>query len=223
MMEKEQVRPLAPATDHRHSNSSDEETVLKKTTRRRKYIKWCSCLVAALVIVVVVVVTLIFTIFKIKEPEIKMNGVTVDNLGLVNGTVPGPGTNMSLIADISVKNPNYSSFRYKKTTTSLYYHGAVIGEARGPPGQSKARRTARMNITLDIIVDSLLKDPQLQNDLGTGLLTMSSYTSVGGRIKILTIRLRGVGGARGGQMSGSSVTLQGLAIAGSKYCNPYSS
>ncbi|XP_076945293.1 late embryogenesis abundant protein At1g64065-like [Bidens hawaiensis] len=189
MMEKEQVRPLAPATDHHHSNSRDEETVLKKTTRRRKYIKWCSCLVAAIIIVVVVIVTLIFTIFKVKEPEIKMNGVTVDNLGFVNGTVPvpGPGTNMSLTADISVKNPNYSSFRYKNTTTSLYYHGAVIGEARGPPGQSKARRTARMNITLDIIVDSLLKDPHLQNDLGTGALTMSSYTSVGGRIKILSI------------------------------------
>lgn len=113
MMEKEQVRPLAPATDHHHSNSSDEETVLKKTTRRRKYIKLCSCLIAAIIIVVVVIVTLIFTIFKVKEPEIKMNGVTVDNLGFVNGTAPalGPGTNMSLTADISVKNPNYSSFR----------------------------------------------------------------------------------------------------------------
>lgn len=68
----------------------------------------------------------------------------------------------------------------------------MIGEARGPPGQSKARRTSRMNVTLDIIVESLLKDPNLQNDLDTGLLTMSSYTRVGGRIKILTIIKRHV-------------------------------
>ncbi|KAI3796593.1 hypothetical protein L1987_39271 [Smallanthus sonchifolius] len=188
-MEKEQVRPLAPTTDHQRSNSSDEEAALKKTTHRRKYIKWCGCLVA---VIIVVVVTLIFTVFKIKEPEIKMNGVMVDNLGFINGAIPGPGTNMSLTADISVKNPNYSSFRYKNTTTSLYYHGAVIGEVRGPPGHSKARRTTRMNVTLNIDVGSLLKDPNLQNDLGTGSLTMSSYTIVGGSIKILTIIKRSV-------------------------------
>ncbi|KAL8268556.1 hypothetical protein R6Q59_002354 [Mikania micrantha] len=187
MAEKEQVRPLAPASDHHHSNNSDEENPLKKTTSRRKYIKWFGCLVAVVIAVVMVVVILVFTIFKVKEPEIKMNGVMVDNLGFINGSIPGPGTNMSLTADLSVKNPNYSSFRYKNTTTSLSYHGTVIGEARGPPGQSKARRTTRMNVTLNIIVDSVLKDPNLQNDLGTGLLTMSSYTIVGGRIKILTI------------------------------------
>ncbi|KAL8227879.1 hypothetical protein R6Q57_015463 [Mikania cordata] len=187
MAEKEQVRPLAPTSDHHHSNNSDEENPLKKTTSRRKYIKWFSCLVTVVITVVVVVVILVFTIFKVKEPEIKMNGVMVDNLGFINGSIPGPGTNMSLTTDLSVKNPNYSSFRYKNTTTSLSYHGTVIGEARGPPGQSKARRTTRMNVTLNIIVDSVLKDPNLQNDLGTGLLTMSSYTIVGGRIKILTI------------------------------------
>ncbi|PWA74531.1 late embryogenesis abundant (LEA) hydroxyproline-rich glycoprotein family [Artemisia annua] len=75
---------------------------------------------------------------------------------------------------------------FKNTTTSLYYHGAVIGAAQGPPGQSKARQTIRMNITLEIMVDGLLGNPNLQNDLGTGLLTMSSYTRVGGRVKMLT-------------------------------------
>ncbi|XP_071707645.1 late embryogenesis abundant protein At1g64065 [Rutidosis leptorrhynchoides] len=185
-MAEEQVRPLAPATDRHHSSSDDEEIVLKKTARRKKYIKLCGFMLVIIVLSVVVVVTLIFTIFKVKDPEIKMNGVTVDKIDLINGTIPRPGTNMSLTADISVKNPNFSSFRYKNTTTSLYYHGAVIGEARGPPGQSKARRTTRMNITIAIIVDSLLGNPELQNDLGTGLLTMSSYTSVGGRVKFLT-------------------------------------
>lgn len=111
MVEKEQVRPLASAIDHHHSNDDEEKTVLKRTTRRRKYIKWLSCMVAVIIILVVVVVTLIFTVFKIKEPEIKMNGVIVNNIGSFNGTIPQPGTNISLIADISVKNPNFASFR----------------------------------------------------------------------------------------------------------------
>ncbi|KAI7747639.1 hypothetical protein M8C21_032532 [Ambrosia artemisiifolia] len=111
MGEKEQVRPLATAAvDHHHSNNSDEDMVLKKPSHKRKYIKWWSCLVATIIILMVVVVTLIFTIFKVKEPEIMMNGVMVDNHGFNNSTIPVPGTNISLTADISVKNPNYSSF-----------------------------------------------------------------------------------------------------------------
>ncbi|KAI3719492.1 hypothetical protein L6452_20392 [Arctium lappa] len=189
MVEREQVRPLAPATGREHGNSEDEETILEKTAlhRRKHVIKWCSCIVAVIILLVVVVVILIFTVFKIKEPEIKMNSVMVDSFNLVNGTIPRPGTNMSFIADISVKNPNFASFRYKNTTTNLYYHGTVIGVARGPPGRSKARRTTRMNITMDIMVDSILGNPNLQSDLGRGLLTMSSYTRVGGRVKILTL------------------------------------
>nr|XP_043626568.1 late embryogenesis abundant protein At1g64065 [Erigeron canadensis] len=187
MMEKEQVRPLAPATARVHSNNDDEETVLKKTIRRKKYIKWCGCLVVVIILLGVAVLTLALTIFKIDEPEIKMNGVIVDNVNLINGTIPRPGSNISLIADISVKNPNYASFRYKNTTTNLYYHDTVVGMARGPPGQSKARRTARMNITIDIIVNRLLENPNLQNDLGTGLLTLSSFTRVGGRVKFINL------------------------------------
>ncbi|CAI9279116.1 unnamed protein product [Lactuca saligna] len=116
MVEKEQVRPLAPAIDRHHTARDDEDTVYKKTTRTRKYVTW-----------------------------------------------------------------------YKNTTTNLYYRGMVIGVARGLPGQSKARRTTRMNITMDIMVDRLLENPNLQSDIGTGLLNMSNYTIVGGRVKLLTI------------------------------------
>ncbi|XP_024989055.1 late embryogenesis abundant protein At1g64065 [Cynara cardunculus var. scolymus] len=181
MDEREQVRPLAPA--------NDEEPILEKTTlqRRNHVIKWCGYMVTVVILLLVLLVILIFTVFKIKEPEIRMNSVMVDrSFNLINGTIPQPGTNMSLIADISVKNPNFASFRYKNTTTSLYYHGTVVGAARGPPGRSKARRTTRMNITVDIMVDSILGNPNLESDLGRGLLTMSSYTRVGGRVKILT-------------------------------------
>ncbi|KAI3498260.1 hypothetical protein L1887_34031 [Cichorium endivia] len=192
MMEKEQVRPLAPAIDQHHTSSDDEESIFKKTSSRRKYLWWCSFIAALMILLAVVIVILIFTIFKIKDPEIKMNGVTVNNLGFMNGTIPQPGTNMSLTADISVKNPNYASFRYQNTTTSLYYREVVIGEARGPPGQSKARRTTRMNITMDIMVDTLLGNPNLQSDIGKGSLGLSSYTRVGGRVKFFTFIKRHV-------------------------------
>ncbi|KAK2995831.1 hypothetical protein RJ640_006170 [Escallonia rubra] len=186
MAEKEQVRPLAPASERQSSDDEETAAHLKKT-RRRKCIKCCGCIAALLLVEAVVVVILIFTVFKVKDPIVKLNNVKIDKLDLINGTTPRPGSNMSLTADVSVKNPNYASFKYRNTTTTLFYRGAVIGEARGPPGQTKARRTMNMSLVVEIIVDGLMANPNLQSDVKSGLVDFSSYTRVGGRIKMLKI------------------------------------
>lgn len=191
MVEKEQIRPLALATD-RPSSDDDETALLAQKIRRKRCIKCCGFIAAIILIEVVVVVILIFTVFRVKDPIIKMNGVTVTRLEVANNTAPQPGANMSLTADVSVKNPNVAAFKYSNTTTTLFYHGTVIGEARGPPGQAKPRRTMRMNITVDIITDRLLSSPNLQADVSSGLLNMSSYSRIPGRVKILKIIKRHV-------------------------------
>lgn len=200
MAEREQVRPLAPASAERQrggGSSDDDETatqaIINKEFRRKRCIKCCGAILAFLLIEAVVVVILIFTVFKIKDPIIKLNGVEVNRLDLVNATtpttipMPRPGSNMTLTADVSVKNPNYASFKYKNTTTILYYHGTVIGEARSPPGKAKARRTIRMNITVDVITDRLISHPMLPTEMASGLITMNSYTKVGGKVKMIKL------------------------------------
>ncbi|XP_050280426.1 late embryogenesis abundant protein At1g64065 [Quercus robur] len=186
MVEKEQVRPLAPATDCPSSDHNEAALHIQKLKRKR-CIKCCGIISALLLLQAIVVIILIFTVFKVKDPIIKMNGVTITKLELINNTIPKPGVNMSLIADVSVKNPNVASFRYSNTTTTLFYHGSVVGEARGPAGKAKPRRTMQMNITVDIITDRLISNPNLQSDVGSGLLTMSSYSKIPGRVKMLSI------------------------------------
>ncbi|CAK9134366.1 unnamed protein product [Ilex paraguariensis] len=187
MVEREQVRPLAPASE-RLSSDDDENVLNQKALRRKKCIRCCGCIAALLLIQAVVVIILIFTVFKVKDPKIKLNGVTIDKLELVSGTnIPRPGTNMSLTADVSVKNPNFASFKYKNTTTALYYYGSQIGEARGPPGHAKAHRTMRMNITVDIMTDNLISNPNLQSDANSGKLILTSYSRVAGRVNMLKL------------------------------------
>ncbi|XP_030547982.1 late embryogenesis abundant protein At1g64065 [Rhodamnia argentea] len=185
MVERDQVWPLAPSGSLR--SDQDEASVFAKNVRKQRFIKCCGCIIAFMLILAVVIIILAFTVFRVKEPVIKMNEVTVTRLELVNGTVPKPGVNMSLIADVSVKNPNAASFKYSNTTTTLYYHGTVVGEARGPPGKSRAWRTMRMNISVDIITDSLLSNPNLKTDTKLGLLPMSSYSRIPGRVNMLNI------------------------------------
>ncbi|KAK4738846.1 hypothetical protein R3W88_002543 [Solanum pinnatisectum] len=193
MVERDQIRPLAPASDQPHSSDDNETTLnVKKRFHQRRCFKYCACVSTFLFLLAIIIIILIFTVFKIKDPIITMNGVTVEKLDLVNtsGTllpIPKPGSNMTIKADVSVKNPNYSSFRYSNTTTTISYRDTVVGEARGPPGKSKARKTMRMNVTIDIITDKIVSHPGLQDDISSGLLTMNSYTSVGGRVKLLNM------------------------------------
>lgn len=184
MVENEQVRPLAPSIDHRPS--SDDYDIAKKL-RRRRFIKCCACLLALIVILAVVVVILIFTVFRVKSPIIRMNKITVTKLELINNTIPKLDSNITITVDVSIKNPNVVSFKFSNTSTTMYYHNTVVGEGRGPPGQSKARRTTRMNITVDIITDRMLSNPNLQSDIGLGLLSMGSYSKIPGRVKIFNV------------------------------------
>ncbi|TYI00024.1 hypothetical protein ES332_A11G105300v1 [Gossypium tomentosum] len=85
------------------------------------------------------------------------------------------------------KPQHIASFKYKNTTTTLYYYGTKVGDARGPGGTAKARRTIQMNITVDIMTDRVLANPNLTADLTSGTLTMISYSRIGGRVNMLNI------------------------------------
>uniref|UniRef100_A0A5B7C2P1 Late embryogenesis abundant protein LEA-2 subgroup domain-containing protein n=1 Tax=Davidia involucrata TaxID=16924 RepID=A0A5B7C2P1_DAVIN len=185
---KEQVKPLAPAAS-RISIDDDHEALdfeLKKY-RHRKYIKCCGCITALMLIQAVVILILIFTIFRVKDPAMKMSSVSFQGFDVFNEATRRPAANMTLTAALSVKNPNVASFKFRNATTTLNYGGEKVAEARNPPGLAKARRTLQMNVTLDIMLDKMMAVPSLTSDLRLGLLNLSSYTRIRGRVKILKI------------------------------------
>ncbi|KAJ4823962.1 hypothetical protein Tsubulata_039218 [Turnera subulata] len=196
MREQEQVWPLAPASNSQRSDHLEEATPASapdagavKKPRSRRCMKCWVCMGAIFLILATLILVLIFTVFRTKDPVITMNSITITQLQLVNGTtIPKPGTNISFVADVSVKNPNYASFKYRNTTTSLYYRGRVAGQARSGPGKARARRTVRMNVTVDVVPDKLMSSPNLTADLGSGILPMTTYSRVPGRMKIVFVK-----------------------------------
>ena len=61
-----------------------------------------------------------------------------------------------------------------------------MGEGRDFRGVAEAQGTLLMNLTLDVMVR------RLRGDLGLGVFHLSSYTRIGGRVKILNIIKRSV-------------------------------
>ncbi|EOA27864.1 hypothetical protein CARUB_v10024022mg [Capsella rubella] len=188
MNDLEHVRPLAPATILPVSDESASN--IRNNLRRRKRMNCLICATVTSLLLITVVLTLVFTVFRVKDPTIKMNGVMVNGLDSVMGTDQAQllGTNISMIVDVSVKNPNTASFKYSNTTTNIYYKGTVVGEAHGLPGKARPHRTSRMNLTVDIMIDRILADPGLGREVSrSGLLNVSSYTKVGGKVTMMGI------------------------------------
>ncbi|CAN6710883.1 unnamed protein product [Malus baccata var. baccata] len=121
----------------------------------------------------VVIIIFAFTVFRVKNTKIKLNKVTITRLKLINNsTIPKPDSKISLTADVSMKNPNVASFRYRAVPLS-----------HSPLGVSRAQRTMRMNVIVDIITNSLTSNPNVRSGVESGLITMSSHFRILGRVK----------------------------------------
>ena len=185
MAEKDQAILLAPVGYHLRSDEEEamSREVKVKQFHHRKYIKCCGCVTALILILAVTLLVLGFTVFWIKDPVIKMNSIK-----LGGGSAVRSGTNLTLVADVSVKNPNVASFKFSNATTSITYNDTVIGQAWTPPGKVKARRTLRMNVTVEIIPDKILALSRLWGDVvSSRSINISSCTRIRGRVKILKI------------------------------------
>ncbi|XWS48869.1 hypothetical protein CRYUN_Cryun13aG0113500 [Craigia yunnanensis] len=186
MAENEQVKPLAPETFQ--TRSDDEEALSKQLKlKKRKYIQCCGCIAALFLIQAVVVLVLFFTVFRIQDPKIRMNSVTIQRLELLSNGSLRTDVNVTLLADVSVKNPNVATFKFNNSTTLIYYGGMMVGKGIHLQGKAKARRTLRRNVTVEIVTEKILAVPSLMIDITSGALNISTYTRISGRVKILNI------------------------------------
>lgn len=183
---KEQVKPLAPAS-HRlhiddHSDAFSVDLASHLCLRRQRCIKLCGCSAAVLLITVTVILVLMFTVFHVRVPVLKMNAANVKGVGELNSV--GPGRNLTFDFDVSMKNPNAASFKFSNTTTYVYYDGSLIGEATGRAGQVRARKRIEMDVSVGVMVDEIMKVGRLKSDLEAGMLRISSLTTISGKVKI---------------------------------------
>ncbi|CAI9755479.1 unnamed protein product [Fraxinus pennsylvanica] len=179
---REQVKPLAPAALQIKIDGDEDISTEVRHHHHRKCLKCCGCITAIFLILVMIILVLVFTVFRVKDPVIKMNSVKIQGFdALLRTNNPRPAINLTVEADVSVKNPNVASFKFSNATTSLYYDGGVIGEARIPASQAKARRTLDLNVSIDVMVDKILLVPRIGSDLASGTLPISSYTKISGK------------------------------------------
>jgi hypothetical protein len=229
----EPSRPLAIPSPYVYPAANDEEVESATGWRSVQYLRkrqcvlcCCGCCVLTVVILGFIILILALTVFKVKDPRFTMNSVYLTALGTGAGTgLADPvAVNATFTADVSIKNPNIASFHFSQSATEVYYREQTISVAYMPEGRLGARRTARMNMTVDILGDRLARMLNV-----TGLVLgqeydLTTYTEMNGTAKVLGIYKKEleirmncsmtleVGGAAGALGSGTPAGVQSKGI-----------
>ncbi|KAJ1263736.1 hypothetical protein BS78_09G209200 [Paspalum vaginatum] len=182
------VHPASAAQDDAEADAGwRSSSYLRK--RRRCALCCGGCCVTTVVAIGIVILVLALTVFKVKDPRLTMNNVwlTAVSAGPGTGVAAPVAANATLVADVSIKNPNAAAFRFSRTETDVYYAGQTVSVAYAPAGSVGADRTARMNVTVDLLADRLARAMN-----GTGLVfgqeyDLDTYTEISGRVSVLGI------------------------------------
>lgn len=194
MAEKEeQVKPLAPTAAVHPASSLDEESAGRWRSsqylrKRRGVLFCCGCCGVAVVVLGFVALVLALTVFKVKDPVLTMNSIHVDGVHFGLGTPDHPASfNATLTADVSIKNPNVASFKFRNSTTEFYYSGQTVGVAYVPGSMVSADRTVRVNVTVDVMADRVARLKNMTDDIIGGSLNMTSYTEISGKVNLFGV------------------------------------
>lgn len=151
----------------------------------RKWKICCAVSAILIIIIVAVLVTLLFTLFKAKDPKIFTQSATLEGFELE--VFPNIKGNVSLGLVVTVDNPNYGGFKYKNSTAYINYRGNLVAEAPIENDSIPARAKHNISTTVVIFADKLAADPNFLSDFLSGVLNFTSSTTLNGKANVFNI------------------------------------
>ncbi|KAL7214195.1 hypothetical protein ACSBR1_026588 [Camellia fascicularis] len=96
--------------------------------------------------------------------------------------------NLTMNAELGVKNPNFGPYKYRNTTVEFYYGVTLVGTAIIPKSKVGHLKTKKFNVAVNLITPpSLLSDTKLASDISFGLLPLSSQSKLSEKVKLILI------------------------------------
>ncbi|KAI4315480.1 hypothetical protein L6164_028281 [Bauhinia variegata] len=124
-------------------------------------------------------------VLRVTSPQIELRSATVNHIKYI--TSPSPSFNVTMIAYLTIKNPNFGRFNYDNSTVSVQYEGASVGDGGFGSARLKARETKGMNLTVNMRSTKLLVTGNLTSDINSGMLNLTSYAKLSGKVHLFKI------------------------------------
>ncbi|KAJ9179709.1 hypothetical protein P3X46_008044 [Hevea brasiliensis] len=187
-MQKAEETALNPSKVAKETRDAEAQTLPKPKSKHRRRNICLGVTAAVIVVFVLVVVILAFTVFKAKDPSTTIDSITLDGLRFsLDPSRMGVNLNMTLDVDLTITNPNKVGFKYKNGSALMYYKNELFGEVPIAAGKISSDDTKPMNVTVTVMADRLLNNPQLYTDVSSGVLIMNAVIKISGKVLIFNI------------------------------------
>ncbi|KAK9723785.1 hypothetical protein RND81_05G025000 [Saponaria officinalis] len=160
----------------------------KRQKQRRRFLT----IISVVILTVLLLSILGATVFRAKNPITTVNSIVLRNFDVSFDALNlNVFINVSIDADISVKNPNKVGLKYTDSSAYLDYRGQVVGQAPIPAGQISAGQTKAVELTLTVMADRLLSNSRaVIADVVSGTLPLTTRTKISGKVSLLFIKIR---------------------------------
>ncbi|KAH0448949.1 hypothetical protein IEQ34_022749 [Dendrobium chrysotoxum] len=184
---------------------------LRRSRCRKLLAVLCGLCLTTLLLLGVIAIILAFTVFQVSDPSLTMNAVFFHDIHFSDDRPSS--LNATVVADISIRNPNAAAFRFGESVTEFYMKDRVVGSGRGAGLRVGAKRTVRMNVSALVVTEpgvsvSVLDDKRI--------VRIRSRTEVEGKVSVLGVFKRVVGVKMVCNLSFES--NQTAEVAGSRDC-----
>ncbi|CAI0554072.1 unnamed protein product [Linum tenue] len=159
-------------------------------TKRRKPLLICSIATATVVaIAILVAITLAFTVFKPRDPTVKIYLVGLRKLG-ADDLLSGRNVTTDMV--IGISNQNYAGFKFANATSLVTYSDdLVVGEVPVPGGEIRARSDVNVTTSAVLIPAKLMKSKAaLEEALETNALKLKAAVMLYGTSSFCGVKVK---------------------------------
>ncbi|KAM6555723.1 hypothetical protein CsatB_002742 [Cannabis sativa] len=194
MMETDKF-PLAPPhnfirSDQEVSHAAAAEDGLRRKKRRRR-IQSAAAFVVLLIVVVLIyaLVVIRFKTPKFRIREAMITSSQISNFTNNNNSSSNLSMNLILEAEFTIKNRNFGRFKYESGSVLYAYKGFVLGQAFIDDGRVRPRSTKKVRAVAVLNSAGLgsQAESELGRDIGAGVLSLTSYSELEGRIRVVRV------------------------------------
>lgn len=170
-----------------HLRRDLELAALKREQKRRaaRSSKCPVCVLAGIVILSILLLIFALTFLRIRSLDVTLTSVAFKNLRY--GGAQSSSFNVTMLFEMAIKNMNFGHFDFENGLAYVKLGGVTVGKKNIGHGLVDARETKKLNLTVDVRSSSKPSDTDLSNDIGSGMLELSSYAKFRGTLRSMKI------------------------------------
>ena len=182
MAEKEQSPyPLVPTNGH--ARSDEESDKGSAELRKKKRMKCIVYIVAFAVFQTIIIVVFALFVMRFKSPKFRVRDASfVSTFNFTNASF-----DLVMDTQFTIKNTNFGHFKYENGIVKFSYDGMIVGEAKLDEARARARSTKKVDGSVTLSSSKLPTNSKLTNDLGGGILPLTSYSKLNGKIHLMKV------------------------------------